>query len=231
MYINYMMIIFFFFFFGSVPQYIQNLFLLKFLMTPPKKNFWSCHCALSMGLATDLIKWLWKGDFLVLSMVARFNWFQPSMPIKPYHPQQIWVICFPMLFIFLNLSIEQFHYSMLKMKKEWCHLGAPSQLGCSPISHILGSNQIGFGLTWTILGQIDPIWSDLSSTWPYFSKLGQIAHFKFDLSGSNAIFNLTKCVFGMDYFCQFILLFNLFLLLFICFSTLFGTIHGSRCSI
>ena len=34
-----------------------------------------------------------------------------------------------------------------------------------------------------------------------------------------------------DYFCQLILLFNLFLLLFIGPTTLFGTIHGSHCII
>ena len=36
-----------------------------------------------------------------------------------------------------------------------------------------------------------------------------------------------KCSFAKDYFCQFILLFNLFLLLFMGSTTLFSTIHES----
>ena len=36
-----------------------------------------------------------------------------------------------------------------------------------------------------------------------------------------------KCMFGKNYFCQFILLFSLFLLLFMGPTALFGTIHGS----
>ena len=36
----------------------------------------------------------------------------------------------------------------------------------------------------------------------------------------------TKCVFGKKYFCQLILLFSLFLLLFMGFTALFGTIHS-----
>jgi len=36
-----------------------------------------------------------------------------------------------------------------------------------------------------------------------------------------------KCVFRKSYFCQLILLFNLFLLLFMSFTVLFGTIYGS----
>ena len=36
-----------------------------------------------------------------------------------------------------------------------------------------------------------------------------------------------KCMFGKNYFCQFILLFSLFLLLFMDPTALFGTIHGS----
>ena len=40
-----------------------------------------------------------------------------------------------------------------------------------------------------------------------------------------------KCAFGMNYFCQFILLFNLFLLLFMGHTTLFDTIHWFKCTI
>ena len=57
MYVNYRMIIFFFFF-GSVPQYIQDLFLLKFLITPLNKI---------SGAATVLCPWvlllIWLSDF------------------------------------------------------------------------------------------------------------------------------------------------------------------------
>ena len=41
----------------------------------------------------------------------------------------------------------------------------------------------------------------------------------------------TKCPFGKDYFCQLILLFSLFLLLFMGPTTLFVTIHGSHYTI
>jgi len=37
--------------------------------------------------------------------------------------------------------------------------------------------------------------------------------------------------FGKDYFCQLILLFSLFFLLFMDFTALFGTIHGSHSTI
>ena len=40
-----------------------------------------------------------------------------------------------------------------------------------------------------------------------------------------------KCPFGKDYFCQLILLFSLFLVLFMSPTALFGTIYGSHCSI
>ena len=40
-----------------------------------------------------------------------------------------------------------------------------------------------------------------------------------------------KCVFGKNYFCQLILLFSLFLLLFMSSSILFDTIYGSHCTI
>ena len=40
-----------------------------------------------------------------------------------------------------------------------------------------------------------------------------------------------KYAFCMDYFCQFILLFNFFLLLFISLTVFFGTIHESHCNI
>ena len=40
-----------------------------------------------------------------------------------------------------------------------------------------------------------------------------------------------QCLFGKNYFCQLILLFSLFLLLFLGFITLFDTIHGSHCTI
>ena len=39
-----------------------------------------------------------------------------------------------------------------------------------------------------------------------------------------------KCAFGNTYFCQLILLLNLFLLLFIGLTSLFDTIHGSHCT-
>ena len=39
------------------------------------------------------------------------------------------------------------------------------------------------------------------------------------------------CPFDKDYFCQLILLFSLFLLLFIGLTVLFSTIHGSYCTI
>ena len=42
---------------------------------------------------------------------------------------------------------------------------------------------------------------------------------------------LAKYSFGMDYFCQFLLLFSLFLLLFMGLTALFGIIHGSHCTI
>ena len=41
----------------------------------------------------------------------------------------------------------------------------------------------------------------------------------------------TKCVFGIDKSCQFILLFNLFLLLLIDSTALFGIIYESHCTI
>ena len=40
-----------------------------------------------------------------------------------------------------------------------------------------------------------------------------------------------QCPFGKDYFCQLILLFNLFLLLFIGLTAFFSTIHYSHCTI
>ena len=40
-----------------------------------------------------------------------------------------------------------------------------------------------------------------------------------------------KCVFGKNYFCQLILLFSLFLLLFMDSTILFDTIHKSHCII
>ena len=40
-----------------------------------------------------------------------------------------------------------------------------------------------------------------------------------------------KCAFGSNLKCQLILLFSLFLLLFMGLTTLFGTIHGSYCTI
>ena len=46
-----------------------------------------------------------------------------------------------------------------------------------------------------------------------------------------AIQTYTKWVFGKKYFCQFILLFSLFLLLFIGSIILFGTIYGFHCTI
>ena len=42
---------------------------------------------------------------------------------------------------------------------------------------------------------------------------------------------VTSCAFGNTYFCQPILLFNLFLLLFMSLTAFFGTIHGSHCTI
>ena len=39
------------------------------------------------------------------------------------------------------------------------------------------------------------------------------------------------CVFGKNYFCQLILLFNLFFILFMSLITLFDTIYESRCTI
>ena len=42
---------------------------------------------------------------------------------------------------------------------------------------------------------------------------------------------LAKYPFGMDYFCQIILLFSLFLLLFMGPTALFDTIYGSYCTI
>ena len=44
----------------------------------------------------------------------------------------------------------------------------------------------------------------------------------------NKLNNLAKhkCPFGKDYFCQLILLFNLFFILFMGHIALFGTIHG-----
>ena len=44
-------------------------------------------------------------------------------------------------------------------------------------------------------------------------------------------FLLTYRMFGQSYFCQFILLFNLFLLLFINFTVYFDTIYGFYCTI
>ena len=42
---------------------------------------------------------------------------------------------------------------------------------------------------------------------------------------------LARCSFGKNYFCQLILLFSLFLLLFMSSTALFGTIHESHCTI
>ena len=42
---------------------------------------------------------------------------------------------------------------------------------------------------------------------------------------------LSKCPFGKNYFCQLILLFSLFLLLFMGPTILFGTIHGFHCTV
>ena len=39
------------------------------------------------------------------------------------------------------------------------------------------------------------------------------------------------CLFGKNYFCQLILLFSLFLLLFMSLTTLFCTIHRSHCTV
>jgi len=41
----------------------------------------------------------------------------------------------------------------------------------------------------------------------------------------------TKCPFGTTYFCQLILLFSLFLLLFMSLTALFSIIHGPYCII
>ena len=43
--------------------------------------------------------------------------------------------------------------------------------------------------------------------------------------------NQIKCLFGKYYFCQLILLFNLFLLLFMSLIAFLGTIHGLYCII
>ena len=45
------------------------------------------------------------------------------------------------------------------------------------------------------------------------------------------LFQSIQCVFGMDYFCQLILLLSLFLLLFMSLTTLFDIIHGFHCTI
>ena len=45
------------------------------------------------------------------------------------------------------------------------------------------------------------------------------------------IIDVIKYAFGMDYFCQLILLFNLFLLLFMGLTALFGIIHKSHYTI
>ena len=42
---------------------------------------------------------------------------------------------------------------------------------------------------------------------------------------------VNECAFGMNEICQLILLFSLFLLLFMDSTTLFGTIHGSHCTV
>ena len=42
--------------------------------------------------------------------------------------------------------------------------------------------------------------------------------------------NTTKCLFDKIYFCQLILLFNLFLLLFMSFTVFFGTIYSPHCT-
>ena len=42
---------------------------------------------------------------------------------------------------------------------------------------------------------------------------------------------ITKCVFDKNYFCQFILLFSLFLLLFMGSAALFDIIYGFHCTI
>ena len=45
------------------------------------------------------------------------------------------------------------------------------------------------------------------------------------------LFQSIQCAFGMDYFCQLILLLSLFLLLFMSLTAPFGIIHGSHCTI
>ena len=47
--------IFLFFFWVGTSIYSRSFFI-KIFNNLPKQNFWSRHCALSMGLATDLIK-------------------------------------------------------------------------------------------------------------------------------------------------------------------------------
>ena len=58
------------------------------------------------------------------------------------------------------------------------------------------------------------------SIWVYSRK---------DNSWQSALSN--KCLFGTDYFCQLILLFNFFLLLFMSLTALFVIIHRSHCII
>jgi len=47
----------------------------------------------------------------------------------------------------------------------------------------------------------------------------------------NTYFLEIECLFGKNYFCQFILLFSLFLLSFMGLTALFGIIHGLHCTI
>ena len=80
------------------------------------------------------------------------------------------------------------------------------------------------GLT-TLFGTIHGSHCTISAKFYLYLQYFQQKVFNFSkISGSQTN---PKCTFGIDYFCQLILLFSLFLLLFMGLTALFDTIYGS----
>ena len=63
----------------------------------------------------------------------------------------------------------------------------------------------------------------------YYDK--QINNYDWIKITFTGVINTSKCSFGKDYFCHFILLFSLCLLLFMDFTVIFDTIYRSHCTI
>ena len=72
------------------------------------------------------------------------------------------------------------------------------------------------------------LWEKCSYTSP---ELQNSRGFIIGIISPELLFQSIQCAFGMDYFCQLILLLSLFLLLFMSPTTLFGIIHGFHCTI